>query len=74
MARKISTANMDMWCFHLNFEVNALLVHTESVSKLVADFEHDIESTLLYDRHPTRNKRIMTRLLESAAHLMFPLL
>lgn len=70
----IGTANMDMRSFHLNFEVNALLVHTDSVSKLVSDFEHDLESAIVYDRHHTRKKRIMTRLLESAARLMSPLL
>jgi cardiolipin synthase A/B len=70
----IGTANMDMRSFHLNFEVNALLVHTESVGRLVSDFEQDLESAILYDRNHTRKKRIMTRLLESAARLMSPLL
>lgn len=70
----IGTANMDMRSFHLNFEVNALLVHTDSVNQLVADFEQDLEHAVLYDRSRTRKKRIMTRLLESAARLMSPLL
>ena len=52
----IGTANMDMRSFHLNFEVNALLVHTESVGKLVSDFEQDLESALLYDRNHTRKR------------------
>ena len=69
----IGTANMDMRSFHLNFEVNALLVHTESVGKLVSDFEQDLSPpSCTIAIIPV--KRIMTRLLESAARLMSPLL
>lgn len=70
----IGTANMDMRSFHLNFEVNALLIHTESVARIVADFERDLLSTSLIEYDDFMNKRMVIRILESAARLMSPLL
>ncbi|PAK52102.1 cardiolipin synthase [Paenibacillus sp. 7541] len=70
----IGTANMDMRSFHLNFEVNALLVQTDSVQKIVDDYIEDLEHASLIDRTKSKQKRIVTRLLESAARLMSPLL
>ena len=70
----IGTANMDMRSFHLNFEVNALLLQTESVARIVADFERDLLSTNLIVHETFMDKRVMVRLLESAARLMSPLL
>lgn len=70
----IGTANMDMRSFHLNFEVNALLLQTESVSRIVADFERDLLSTRQIVHETFMNKRLLERMLESAARLMSPLL
>ncbi|MFC3747493.1 cardiolipin synthase [Paenibacillus sp. GCM10012306] len=70
----IGTANMDMRSFHLNFEVNALLIRTESVARIVEDFERDLLSTRLIVHEEFMNKRLMERVLESAARLMSPLL
>lgn len=70
----IGTANMDMRSFHLNFEVNALLLQTESVSRIVADFERDLQSTRQIVHETFMEKRLLERLLESAARLMSPLL
>jgi cardiolipin synthase len=70
----IGTANMDMRSFHLNFEVNALLLQTESVSRIVADFERDLLSTRQLVHETFMDKRLHERLLESAARLMSPLL
>jgi cardiolipin synthase len=70
----IGTANMDMRSFHLNFEVNALLLQTESVSRIVADFERDLLSTRQIVHETFMDKRLLERLLESAARLMSPLL
>lgn len=70
----IGTANMDMRSFHLNFEVNALLIQTESVARIVADFERDLLSTSLIEHEEFMNKRMVIRILESAARLMSPLL
>lgn len=70
----IGTANMDMRSFHLNFEVNALLVETESVLQMVQDFERDLQFATLIDQDKFMNKPIIFRLLESGARLMSPLL
>lgn len=65
---------MDMRSFHLNFEVNALLLQTESVKRIVADFERDLLSTSEIIHEKFMDKRLLERLLESAARLMSPLL
>ncbi|WP_136607202.1 cardiolipin synthase [Paenibacillus dokdonensis] len=70
----IGTANMDMRSFHLNFEVNALLVQTESVQRIVSDFERDLKSTKQIVPDTFMKKRIYERFLESLARLMSPLL
>lgn len=70
----IGTANMDMRSFHLNFEVNALLIQTESVERIVADFERDLLSTSEIVHEKFMEKRLLKRVLESAARLMSPLL
>ncbi|MGG6313404.1 cardiolipin synthase [Paenibacillus macerans] len=70
----VGTANMDMRSFHLNFEVNALLVQSDSIAKIVANFERDLLSTKLIDRNTFMNKKIPIRLAESAARLLSPLL
>ncbi|USB32911.1 cardiolipin synthase [Paenibacillus sp. YPG26] len=70
----VGTANMDMRSFHLNFEVSALLVQSDSVRKIVEDFERDLNSTKLIERKAFMQKRVVVRLMESAARLMSPLL
>ncbi|QWU15924.1 cardiolipin synthase [Paenibacillus sophorae] len=70
----IGTANMDMRSFHLNFEVNALLLQTDSVKRIVSDFERDLLSTSQIVHEKFMDKRLPERLLESAARLMSPLL
>ena len=65
---------MDMRSFHLNFEVNALLLQTDSVKRIVADFERDLLSTRQIVEETFMDKRLHERLLESAARLMSPLL
>lgn len=70
----IGTANMDMRSFHLNFEVNALLVRTESVKRMVADYERDLQYTTQIVHEKFMNKRVTKRMLESGARLLSPLL
>lgn len=70
----VGTANFDMRSFHLNFEVSALLIQTDSVRKIVEDFERDLLSTTLIDTKTFMKKKVYIRLLESAARLMSPLL
>lgn len=70
----IGTANMDMRSFHLNFEVNALLIRTESVEQLTREFQQDLESAVQILDEQFANKKVITRFLESAARLFSPLL
>ncbi|MCP8968313.1 cardiolipin synthase [Ectobacillus ponti] len=70
----IGTANMDMRSFHLNFEVNAFLYETDSVKKLVSDFESDLlEAKEIHVDH-FQNRRLMMRMVESMYRLLSPLL
>ncbi|MBP2001846.1 cardiolipin synthase [Paenibacillus shirakamiensis] len=70
----LGTANMDMRSFHLNFEVSALLVQADSVKKIVEDFERDLQSTKMIELSEFMKKRVVVRMMESAARLMSPLL
>ncbi|MNE04197.1 Major cardiolipin synthase ClsA [compost metagenome] len=70
----IGTANMDMRSFHLNFEVNALLVQTDSIATLVKEFERDLLFAKMIDMEEFVNKKIFIRFMESAARLLSPLL
>lgn len=70
----IGTTNLDMRSFHLNFEVNALLVRTRSVEQLVRNYERDLLSTRLMDEEQFLRRRVTARFMESVARLFSPLL
>lgn len=70
----IGTANMDMRSFHLNFEVNAFLYHTESTKKLVADFLQDIEDSQQINYDAFKKRSFPIRVVESVCRLLSPLL
>lgn len=70
----VGTANMDMRSFHLNFEVNALLVRTDSIAQMVKDFERDLLSTKQIEYKEFMEKKLFVRFMESAARLFSPLL
>ena len=70
----IGTANMDMRSLNLNFEVNALLIQTQSVQRMVTDFERDLLTANRISQDRFAKKRIWERMLESLARLMSPLL
>lgn len=70
----VGTANMDMRSFHLNFEVNLLLVQTDSVRKVVRDFERDLLYTNRIVPSEFMKRKVALRFMESAARLLSPLL
>lgn len=70
----IGTANMDMRSFHLNFEVNAFLYHTDSTKKLVADFLEDLKDSSPIDDETFRRRPLTIRVVESVSRLLSPLL
>lgn len=70
----IGTANMDMRSFHLNFEVNAFLYHTDSTKKLVADFLKDLKEASPIDYETFQQRPLSIRVVESVSRLLSPLL
>ncbi|MDQ0215657.1 cardiolipin synthase [Oikeobacillus pervagus] len=70
----IGTANMDMRSFHLNFEVNAFLYHTESNKSLVKEYERDLIYSKEIVLEQFRKRHLGHRLLESTSRLLSPLL
>lgn len=70
----IGTANMDMRSFHLNFEVNAFLYHTESTTALVHDFHQDFCDSEQISLENFRQRPILSRVVESTSRLLSPLL
>ena len=70
----IGTANMDMRSFHLNFEINAFLYHTDSTNKLVADFMEDLNDANEIDYKVFQQRPLSIRVVESISRLLSPLL
>jgi len=70
----IGTANMDMRSFHLNFEVNAFLYHTDSTKQLVKDFIQDFKDSTKIEYERFKKRPIMIRIVESTSRLLSPLL
>lgn len=70
----IGTANMDMRSFHLNFEVNAFLYRTKSVTTLVSDYIFDLEHSRQIDYELFKKRPIFHRVIESTSRLLSPLL
>ncbi|MBA2874935.1 cardiolipin synthase [Thermaerobacillus caldiproteolyticus] len=70
----IGTANMDMRSFHLNFEVNAFLYHTDSTKTLVNDFLRDLEDSNCIDYETFKKRPFSIRVVESVSRLLSPLL
>ncbi|MBM7647538.1 cardiolipin synthase [Bacillus ectoiniformans] len=70
----VGTSNMDMRSFHLNFEVNAFLYHTQSIEDLVAAFINDLQSANEIELEDFNSRHLGYRLLESTSRLLSPLL
>ncbi|WP_078555168.1 cardiolipin synthase [Bacillus alkalicellulosilyticus] len=70
----IGTSNMDMRSFHLNFEVNAFLYQTKSVTTLVSDYIYDLEHSNQLSLEVFKTRSIYYRIIESTSRLLSPLL
>lgn len=70
----IGSSNIDMRSFHLNFEVNAFLYHTESTQTLVEDFLKDLEVSHELRFDVFSNRHLGLKVLESTCRLLSPLL
>lgn len=65
----IGTTNMDIRSFYLNFEVNVVLYQTQSVQKLVEDFNKDLLSCKKISYNEWQKRSILTRLCQSIANI-----
>jgi cardiolipin synthase len=70
----IGSANMDMRSFLINFEVNAFLYKTESISTLVQDFKNDLLDSSRVKRNRFRKRSYKHRFYEACSRLFGPFL
>ncbi|HZG16697.1 MAG TPA: cardiolipin synthase [Candidatus Bathyarchaeia archaeon] len=70
----VGTANTDIRSFTLNFETNAFLYDTALAAKLSDIFQHDLLDCREWTWDEYRNRPLSTRLKESLARLLSPLL
>lgn len=70
----IGSANMDIRSFRLNFELSCFLKSRALCGELSAIFERDLEQSHEVTLESVQRNSYFSRLAESAAHLMSPLL
>ena len=70
----VGSANADIRSFRLNFEVGALVRDADFVAEAGRQFEQDLESSRELTLDEVLSRSRLTRLLDSAARLLSPLL
>lgn len=65
----VGTTNMDIRSFYLNFEVNVMLYHTESVRNLLNDFNIDLSRSTEVIYSDWIKRSILQRSMQSLAQL-----
>lgn len=65
----VGTANMDIRSFHLNFEVNAFLMETDSIKDLIQHYEDDIKDSVRVSPVQFYKRSVFERAKESFARL-----
>ncbi len=70
----VGTANMDMRSFYYSFEINAFIYDREMALNLEKDFFEDLSFSFQVDPEEFCRRPYYTRLKESAARLLSPLL
>lgn len=70
----IGSSNMDMRSFHLNFEINCFLYGSESIKKLVADYEADMAVSEEITMESFKGRALPQKIVESLSRLASPLL
>jgi cardiolipin synthase len=73
-AGTIGSANMDMRSFLLNFEINAFVFEDGFVSEMARQFRDDLRKAREIDLDAVGRRSLGTRLLQSSARLLSPLL
>jgi cardiolipin synthase len=70
----IGSANLDIRSFSINYEINAVLYDTALACEHEAAFERDLEGCSRFDPAEYERRPILSRLKDSAARLLSPLL
>ncbi|WP_179339593.1 cardiolipin synthase [Winogradskyella ludwigii] len=70
----VGTTNMDYRSFNINFEVNALIYNKKIGSELTTFFNDDLKDCEKLDLKSWQQRSKRTKLIESTARLMAPLL
>jgi cardiolipin synthase len=70
----IGSANLDIRSFSINYEVNAVIYDARLAAELEARFEGDTQGCRIFDRAEYGGRHVLTRLRDSVARLLSPLL
>jgi cardiolipin synthase len=70
----VGSANMDVRSFRLNFEVNAAIYGPAFANELAEVFERDLQQARRVTMDDVENKRITSRMAESLARVLSPVL
>jgi cardiolipin synthase len=70
----IGSANLDIRSFSINYEINTVLYDAALACELEAAFERDLEGCTRFDVAEYEKRPIFSRLKDSAARLLSPLL
>ncbi|MFB5267034.1 cardiolipin synthase [Paenibacillus enshidis] len=70
----VGTANLDMRSFFYNFELTAVLFSDEAISRLMQDFEEDLQHSSPIDYEEFSNRPKTRKAAEMLARMLSPLL
>jgi cardiolipin synthase len=70
----VGTANLDIRSFSINYEINAVIYDVALARELEAAFERDLKGCTRFDAAEYEERPILSRLRDSAARLLSPLL
>jgi cardiolipin synthase len=70
----IGSANLDIRSFSINYELNAVLYDAKLAAELEATFERDLEGCCAFSPSEYRQRAVLSRLRDSLARLLSPLL
>ncbi|MBH5319815.1 cardiolipin synthase [Paenibacillus sp. GSMTC-2017] len=70
----VGTTNIDIRSFKLNFEMNAFIYDTETATRLMTIFEHDVTHSRQLSMEDYENRPMFNRFKESISRLLSPIL
>ena len=70
----VGSANLDIRSFSINYELNAVIYDARLARELEAAFERDLEGCRMFDPDEYERRPVPSRLRDSAARLLSPLL